>query len=130
MSNERRRFLKAASSGIAARALVSMLNVSLAQGASVERPELIFLVTRFGAKGDGKTLDTVAINAAIEAAARAGGGTVLFAAGSYLCYSIHLKSNVTLQLASFALTNVRDFSVFNSKPVADVELAEVDGKRL
>jgi len=51
-----------------------------------------------GATGDGKTLDTLAINKAIEAAAAAGGGTVRFPAGSYLCYSIHLKSNVALYL--------------------------------
>ena len=52
----------------------------------------------FGATGDGKTIDTAAINQAIDAAASAGGGTVLFPAGTYASYSIHLKSNVTLYL--------------------------------
>jgi polygalacturonase len=47
-----------------------------------------FDVQRFGAKGDGKTLDTLAINNAISAAAAAGGGTVFFPAGTYLSYSI------------------------------------------
>src|SRR5580704_4666117 len=51
-----------------------------------------FDVTAFGAKGDGKAIDTPAINKAIEAAAAAGGGTVVFPAGTYLSYSIHLKS--------------------------------------
>lgn len=55
-------------------------------------------VRLWGASGDGKTLDTPAINKAIEAAAKAGGGTVRFPAGTYLCYSIHLQSNVALYL--------------------------------
>jgi polygalacturonase len=58
----------------------------------------VFEVRNFGAKGDGKHLDTPAVNDAIAAAAKAGGGTVHFSAGTYLCYSIHLKSNVTLYL--------------------------------
>lgn len=58
----------------------------------------IFDVIAFGAKGDGKMLDTSAVNRAIETAANNGGGTVFFPAGSYLCYSIHLKSNVDLHL--------------------------------
>ncbi len=40
----------------------------------------------FGAKGDGKALDNAAIDKAIDAAAAAGGGTVLFPAGSYLAF--------------------------------------------
>jgi polygalacturonase len=56
----------------------------------------VYDVRAFGAKGDGKTLDSPAINAAIEAAAGAGGGTVHFPAGTYLSYSIRLKSNITL----------------------------------
>jgi len=55
-------------------------------------------VRDFGATGDGVTLDTAAINRAIDAAAAAGGGTVHFPAGTYLSYSIHLKSNITLFL--------------------------------
>jgi polygalacturonase len=55
-------------------------------------------VRAMGATGDGKTVDTPAINKAVEAAARAGGGTVLFPAGTYVCFSIRLKSNVALYL--------------------------------
>jgi polygalacturonase len=61
--------------------------------------EAIFDVRTYGAAGNGKTLDSPAINKAIEAASSAGGGTVLFPAGSYLCFSIRLKSNVSLYLS-------------------------------
>jgi polygalacturonase len=57
-----------------------------------------FDVRAFGASGDGKTLDTGAINKAIAAAHAAGGGTVRFPAGTYLSTSIHLQSNVGLFL--------------------------------
>ena len=55
-------------------------------------------VRGFGARGDEKAIDSPAINRAIETAASAGGGTVFFPAGSYLCYSIHLRSNISLYL--------------------------------
>jgi polygalacturonase len=58
----------------------------------------VYDVKTFGAKGDGKALDTVAINKTIDAAAAAGGGTVYFPAGNYLSVSIHLKSNIALYL--------------------------------
>ena len=59
-----------------------------------------FNVRDFGATGDGRTLDTSAVNKAIDAAAAVGGGTVHLPAGAYLCYSIRLKSHVRLQLAN------------------------------
>ena len=57
-----------------------------------------FNVRDFGAKGDGKTIDSPAINKAVEAAAKEGGGTVWFPAGKYASYSIRLQSNITLFL--------------------------------
>jgi polygalacturonase len=69
-----------------------------ANGAHARSP-LFFDVRIYGAVGDGKSYDTAAFNAAIEACAAAGGGTVYVPAGSYLCYSIHLRSNVQLYLA-------------------------------
>jgi len=60
---------------------------------------MFFDVRSFGANGSGTKLDTPAINAAIEAAAAAGGGTVFVPAGTYLCFSIRLKSNVEIYLA-------------------------------
>lgn len=59
---------------------------------------MVYDVRGFGATGSGKTLDTPAVNAAIAAVEAAGGGTVYFPAGTYLCFSIHLKSLVHLYL--------------------------------
>src|SRR5215216_692961 len=58
----------------------------------------VYNVRAFGAKGDGKALDSPAVNRAIEAAAASGGGTVRFPAGTYRSFSIRLKSNITLYL--------------------------------
>jgi polygalacturonase len=57
-----------------------------------------FNIRSFGAVGDGKHLDSPAINDAIYACAKSGGGTVYFPAGTYLSGSIHLKSNIHLYL--------------------------------
>jgi polygalacturonase len=51
-----------------------------------------------GAKGDGATKDTAALQAAIDACAAHGGGTVRLTAGTYVSAPIELKSNITLQL--------------------------------
>lgn len=57
-----------------------------------------FDVRGFGAKGDGRTLDTQAIEKAIRAANAAGGGTVVFHPGVYVAGTFELLSNVTLDL--------------------------------
>lgn len=54
----------------------------------------------FGAKGDGVTLDTVAVQSAIDACHGASGGTVLVPAGVFVIGTVELKSNVTLHLAA------------------------------
>ena len=59
-------------------------------------------VRAFGARGDGTTIDTDAINKAIDAAAAAGGGTVHFPAGTYASFSVRLKSHVILSLGAGA----------------------------
>src|SRR5215831_739648 len=61
-------------------------------------PPHSFDVRSFGASGDGKTLDSPAINKTIAACADAGGGTVFVPAGTYLCGSIHLSNNIHLYL--------------------------------
>jgi polygalacturonase len=62
----------------------------------------VYNVRHFGAKGDGRTLDSPAINAAITAAVNDGGGQVLLPAGTYLCGSIRLKSDIDLHLSAGA----------------------------
>jgi polygalacturonase len=96
----RRDFLRTGGIGMAAAAIPTVsFAASAQQGATAAAPaQGIFDVRAYGATGDGKTLDTASVNHAIEAAAAGGGGVVLFPAGSYLCFSIHLKSQVHLHL--------------------------------
>ncbi len=58
----------------------------------------VYKVNSYGAVHDGKTLDTKAIQQAIDACAAAGGGIVSFDAGTYLTGSIFLKDGVHLQI--------------------------------
>ncbi len=65
-------------------------------------------VRRHGARGDGIAIDSVAINRAIAAAARRGGGTVVVPAGRYLCFSIRLRDNIALVLSAGAVIVAAD----------------------
>lgn len=73
----------------------------------------LFMARDFGAVGDGRHIDSPAINAAIEQASRDGEGMVVLTEGTYLCYSIRLKSNITLRLEKGA--------VIKAAPVTDTE---------
>lgn len=83
-------------------------------------------VRSFGATADGSTLDTDAITKAIRACAQAGGGTVLFTAGTYVTGSFELVSNITLQLDAGAVLrgspNISDYG-----KIADYGLAKIYG---
>ena len=57
-----------------------------------------FDVRSFGAKGDGKTRDTVAIQNALDSCAGAGGGVVIVPAGDYLIGSLDVKSQTIVRL--------------------------------
>ncbi|HET7538101.1 MAG TPA: glycoside hydrolase family 28 protein [Candidatus Didemnitutus sp.] len=83
--------------------LAGLIGLAFATSLFAQTPARVFDVRAHGAAGDGKAIDTVAINQAIDAAAKAGGGTVFFPAGNYLSYSIHLKSHVALYLDAGAV---------------------------
>lgn len=73
-----------------------------------------FNILDYGAVGDGLTLNTAAIQAAIDACAADDGGTVLVPAGRFLTGMLRLKSNVRLHLAQTAVllgsTNLDDYA--------------------
>ncbi|WP_166238631.1 glycoside hydrolase family 28 protein [Paenibacillus turpanensis] len=66
-------------------------------------PDRTYRITDFGAVADGITLNTEAINRAIEQCAAQGGGKVVIPAGTWLTGPIHLKNNIELHAESGAL---------------------------
>jgi polygalacturonase len=82
------------------------------------KPGLTLNVRDFGATGDGRTKDTVAIQQAIDRCWVLGGGEVLVPAGNYLTGAVALKSNTVLRLDREAtLTGTPDFADY---PVTQV----------
>ena len=73
--------------------LAGVLMISPAPAGGADLPG-VYAVKDFGAKGDGKTFDTVAIQSAIDKASKSGGGKVVLSPGTYLSGSLHLKSHV------------------------------------
>jgi polygalacturonase len=82
-------------------------------------PDSVFNVCQRGAQGDGQTLDTKAIQSAINACAEWGGGTVYFPAGRYITGSLFLRDNITLHLDAGAVIlgseNTQDYPVIHSR---------------
>ncbi len=78
-----------------------------------------FDVRRYGAQGDGQTLDTEAIQQAIDSCHRAGGGKVYLAGGTFVSGTLYLKSYVTLYLEAGAVlrgsNNLEDFPSIPSR---------------
>jgi polygalacturonase len=65
-------------------------------------PDRVCPVSEHGARGDGTSNDSAAINQAIATCHAAGGGTVSFGAGTYLAASIRLLSHIQLRLEAGA----------------------------
>ncbi len=95
-------------------AIAVALNVAAAVFAA-EKP--VLNVLDFGAKGDGVTKDTVAIQKALDAAVAADGGTVMLPEGVFLTGSLVIGANTTLQLAPRAnilgSADIADYPVIN-----------------
>src|SRR5579883_3004841 len=82
-------------------------------------PGAVFRVTDYGTVGDGKTLDTQALQKAIDTCSKAGGGTVVVPAGRYLTGPLHLGSSMNLHLekgATLLLSgNTADYKLANNR---------------
>ena len=99
----RRRWLGQMSVPVLAASVGSLLPGAKAHAATVGGESAgarVYDVRAFGAKGDGATLDTVAVQAAIDACHREQGGVVLVPAGDFVVGTLELKSNVTLHLVA------------------------------
>jgi len=89
----------------------------LAASIAASAPHLVraasISVTQTGAIGDGQTLNTAAIQAAIDRCGETGGGTVLFPAGRYVTGTLLLRSKIALRLEEVAgllgSTNLADY---------------------
>ena len=93
------------------------------------RPPPYYDIRHYGARGNGVSSDTAAIQAAVDAAATAGGGTVFLPAGTYRSGTIHLRSRVMLRLADGAVLlasrNDSDFDSYEMPPAASISYGPV-----
>jgi len=134
---ERRRFLKTAvQSALAAPVLASFGPLGMAQDAAkktgstdtktpakkpsptVPKPGVTLNIKDYGAVGDGKTKDTVAIQQTIERCSAFGGGEVVVPSGQYLTGALTLRSGVVLRVE-------KDASLLGSPDMPDYPLAQV-----
>jgi polygalacturonase len=89
----------------------------------------VFNVRDYGAKGDGKTLDTAAIQKALDECGNAGGSTVQFPPGTYLSKPLFLHSSTTVKLDAGAVLQATDATVdFVNPERTNSFIAFVNGK--
>jgi polygalacturonase len=86
--------------------------------AQADWPSLVLNVRDFGAKGDGTTKDTAAIQQAIDRCSVLGGGEVLLPAGGYSTGAIALRSHTLLRLE-------KDAAILGSPDLADYPVTQV-----
>lgn len=85
-----------------------------------------FPVAKYGAKGDGKSADTVAIQKTIDAAAKKPGNTVVFKPGVYITGSLFLKSGITFRVdEGVEIRGIQDQSAYPIMPsrIAGIEMS-------
>lgn len=82
---------------------ISILSIVFFFAAIISAKSGDFLITGYGAVGDGSTLNTKAIQSAIDECTRSGGGRVIVPAGRFLSGTIELKNNVTFHLGKDAV---------------------------
>ena len=80
-----------------------MITLSLLLAGSVFAKPKVWNPCKYGAKGDGVTINTKAIQQAIDECADAGGGTVILRYGIYVSGTVRLRSNVTLKIDNNAV---------------------------
>jgi len=105
VSLSRRKWLSLAATASAGSGLMGVTNLMAQTGLSPsgsghDLGTRTYNVRDFGAKGDGVTLDTSAVQAAIDVCNKDQGGTVLVPAGVFVIGTIEMKSNVTLRIAA------------------------------
>jgi polygalacturonase len=74
---------------------------------------MVFNILEYGAKADGETLCTQAVQRAIDACHTAGGGTVFFPEGTFVLSTVFLKSDVRVELAEGACDDFQFIRVKN-----------------
>ena len=105
------------------RSSIALLIVALCM-APAHLSAAVFDVAAYGAKGDGKTVDTAAIQQAIDAAAKAGDGVVVFKPGLYLSGALFLKSRTELRLDEGSeIRGVQDLAAY---PVMQTRVAGIE----
>jgi polygalacturonase len=114
--------------------LIAFVSISM----SFAQTRSNYNVLDYGAKADGKTLNTKAIQKAIDHCNKNGGGTVEFPAGNFLTGTLIMKDNVSLNLHTgckiLGSTNIEDYPMY-SPPVPnnmdkDVKRALIRGENL
>ena len=91
-------------------------------------PNRTFVVEDFGAIGDGKTINTKAIQKAIDACSKQGGGVVMFSKGEYVTGTFRIKSGVMIEITQdtkiLGSTDLKDYPhcVAKRKTVMDTHM--------